>query len=386
MRAGEPFERRHFTSGKTTTWAVLLAAGLGLPLFSGAAMAGDSCVSGTTGLGTGTASGPNAWACGTGAQANNSVTVGPYGSTATGISSTATGDGSTATGAFSQATGSFSAATGANSKATGYGATAAGTDSLASGASATATGSVSEATGDYSTATGAASAALANASTATGWSSLANAENSTATGASSSATGVSSSAFGQGAVASGANSTAIGQGASAGFDNSTAIGSGVSTTRANQVAIGGSGSTYTLAGLASPASNAAQSGSTFFVTTDSAGNLGTSSFSLDTINALDGRVAGLESEVGSVNRYARESRREARGGIAAAMAMTSAPMPSAPGRTSWATNYANFKGSSGFGAAVAYRLDTTASLALTAGYSYGGDDNHGFRVGMQGEF
>ena len=66
--------------------------------------------------------------------------------------------------------------------------------------------------------------------------------------------------------------------------------------------------------------------------------------------------------------------------------MTSAPMPSAPGRTTWATNYANFKGSSGFGAAVAYRLDTTASLALTAGYSYGGEDNHGFRVGMQGEF
>jgi hypothetical protein len=68
------------------------------------------------------------------------------------------------------------------------------------------------------------------------------------------------------------------------------------------------------------------------------------------------------------------------------MAMTSAPMPSAPRRTTWAVNAAAFHGEVATGLSVAHRLDLSIPLAVTAGYSYGGGDEHGFRVGLQGEF
>jgi hypothetical protein len=68
------------------------------------------------------------------------------------------------------------------------------------------------------------------------------------------------------------------------------------------------------------------------------------------------------------------------------MALTTAPMPSAPGRTTWAINGAAFMGEKAAGASFAYRLDTREPLALTAGYAYGGGEAHGIRLGMQGEF
>jgi hypothetical protein len=68
------------------------------------------------------------------------------------------------------------------------------------------------------------------------------------------------------------------------------------------------------------------------------------------------------------------------------MAMTTAPMPSRPGRTSWAVNGAAFMGEGAAGASLAYRLDTNEPLALTAGYAYGGGNAQGVRVGLQGEF
>jgi hypothetical protein len=61
-------------------------------------------------------------------------------------------------------------------------------------------------------------------------------------------------------------------------------------------------------------------------------------------------------------------------------------MPSAPGRTSWVANGATFRGKAGFGGSVAHRLDTAIPLAITAGYSYGGNNNQVARVGLQGEF
>jgi hypothetical protein len=61
----------------------------------------------------------------------------------------------------------------------------------------------------------------------------------------------------------------------AGFAYNIAIGNGVSTTRADQVSIGSSTNTYTLAGIASDESVAAQSGRTSLVTSDSSGTLAT---------------------------------------------------------------------------------------------------------------
>jgi autotransporter adhesin len=205
------------------------------------------------------------------------------------------------------------------------------------------------------------------------------AEGSTATGVGSWALGESSTATGRDSLAAAYNASAFGAEASAGYANSTAIGAGAATTRANQVAIGTGSNTYTLAGLPSAASNAAQIGATNFVTTDSFGNLGTSMYGPDSIGALDGRVSALEGAIG-------QSQQEARQGIAAAMAMTTSPMPSAPGRTSWATNVATFRGEFAGGASFAHRFNTDFPLAITGGYAYGGGSNHGARLGLQGEF
>ncbi len=174
--------------------------------------------------------------------------------------------------------------------------------------------------------------------------------------------------------------------ARAGFTSSMALGQGAVATRANQVMVGTATNTYTLAGIASAQSRAAQSGATHFVTSDASGNLAVTAFSADSIANLDGRVSSLEAGLVGLNRSLTETRVEARRGIATAIAMASAPMPSAPGRTSWATNVGHFKGETAFGASLAYRFDTSRPLAITAGYSFGGGDSHGARIGLAGEF
>jgi len=106
----------------------------------------------------------------------------------------------------------------------------------------------------------------------------------------------------------------------------------------------------------------------------------------NSVNSLTSAVNGLQSEVTGLAYLTHKIRTEERGGIAATAAMAAAPMPSAPGRTSWAVNSSVFKGQAGFGASVAHRLDIAIPIALTAGYSYGGNNNHVARLGLQGEF
>jgi hypothetical protein len=74
------------------------------------------------------------------------------------------------------------------------------------------------------------------------------------------------------------NAVAIGSGNTLAQNNTVAIGQGVTTSRADQVAIGTAANTYTLPGLASAASLAAQVGPTNFITTDANGNLAASPF------------------------------------------------------------------------------------------------------------
>ncbi|MCC8969635.1 beta strand repeat-containing protein [Bradyrhizobium brasilense] len=87
---------------------------------------------------------------------------------------------------------------------------------------------------------------------------------------------------------------------------------------------------------------------------------------------LDNRISGVQ--------------KEERQGIAAAMAMTSSPMPSAPGKTTWAANTALFKREVGIGASFAHRFATAIPIAFTGGVSWAGNDNLGGRVGLMGEF
>ncbi|CAN7693178.1 hypothetical protein [Aminobacter sp. LjRoot7] len=66
--------------------------------------------------------------------------------------------------------------------------------------------------------------------------------------------------------------------------------------------------------------------------------------------------------------------------------MSSAAMPSAAGRTSWAANVGHFKGETAFGGSLSHRLDFDNPVAISLGYSYGGGDSHAARFGMMGEF
>ena len=68
------------------------------------------------------------------------------------------------------------------------------------------------------------------------------------------------------------------------------------------------------------------------------------------------------------------------------MALAAAPMPSAPGRTSYTFNLATFRGEHAVGASIMHRFEASEPLAITAGFAYAGDKNAGGRLGIAGEF
>jgi trimeric autotransporter adhesin len=229
----------------------------------------------------------------------------------------------------------------------GPAANASGTDAIAVGSNAQATQSGSIAVGLNSASTGTNAIAIGTGSVATG---------SVAVGAGASASN-GGAAYGDGAVATGVNAAALGTNASATAANSVSIGSGSTNTAANTVSFGSAGNERRLTNLAAG------------------------------INQTDAvNVAQLQSTATGLQGQISDNQVEARRGVAAAMAMTPASMPSAAGRTSWAMNTSTFHGEYAFGGGLAHRLDTNVPMALTAGYAYGGGNNHGARVGLAGEF
>lgn len=94
--------------------------------------------------------------------------------------------------------------------------------------------------------------------------------------------------------------TALGAGATANFYASTALGVSSATTRDYQVMIGNGDNTYTLAGVNSQASKAAQTGTKYMVTSDGNGNLATSTFDLATLENLPARVNQTEQILASL--------------------------------------------------------------------------------------
>lgn len=132
------------------------------------------------------------------------------------------------------------------------------------------------------------------------------------------ASGNNSVAYGTDSVASGNGSSAFGVGSTATYDNSTAIGSGSTTTRVNQMAFGTASNTYTMPGITSAASRAAQSGPLDVVTTDAGGNLGSV--------PLSSFFSGVSDLEGRVNRIDRKLDRQS-DGIAIAMALGGVNLP-----------------------------------------------------------
>lgn len=241
--------------------------------------------------------------------------------------------------------------------------TAVGNDSLSVGYGASAGGQLSAAFGTQAAAGGPQAAAF---------------------GATSSATGQGATAIGATASASGTDSVALGRGAVASQPGAIAIGSGVTAALANQVAIGTAQQSYRMAGITSAQSAARQSGPVGVVTSDASGNLAVTNLDPASINT---NLYSIASSLSWLGAEIQDVRREARQGIAAAMSMTSAPMPSKRGKTTWALNTATFKSEWAGGMSVAHRLDVPETIAVTAGYSNGGGgSSHGVRVGLAGEF
>jgi autotransporter adhesin len=166
-------------------------------------------------------------------------------------------------------------------------------------------------------------------------------------------------ALGADSSANALNATALGAGATANFANSTAIGQGVATTRANQIALGTTTNTYTMTGIGSADSLAAQDPTSIrIVTSDAGGNLALSAFdpsSLATsasVTALDSRMTSLEGTVG-------ENREEARGGTALALAAASLRYDDRPEKLSIAGGVGYFKGLTGLSFGVGYATSDT---------------------------
>jgi autotransporter adhesin len=99
-----------------------------------------------------------------------------------------------------------------------------------------------------------------------------------------------------------------------------------------------------------------------------------------------GDVTGLRADAGTLFDLRQSDRRDMKSGVAAAMAMAPAPIPSGPGKVSYSVNGARFRGQNAVAGSVSYRLNTSAAIAVGAGFSYGGNKNNGVRVGVAGEF
>jgi hypothetical protein len=125
--------------------------------------------------------------------------------------------------------------------------------------------------------------------------------NSSAYGDASTASGSFNSAYGVNSTASGAESSAYGFGSTAAFDGSAAFGFGATTTRADQQAFGTASNTYTMAGITSAASKAAQGAPTHLVTSNTSGDVAAYTFAeLGLVSAGD--VSGLQSQIDRLER------------------------------------------------------------------------------------
>ena len=370
------------------------------------------------------ATGPNSSAIGEGATASamNATAIG-QGATASALDATASGQGATASGNFSSAYGQLSVASGLQSTASGQGSTASGNFS-------TAYGELSVASGLQSTATGQGATASGNLSTANGQGATANNLATTASGEGATASGIMSTAYGQGTLASGANSTASGQAAQATAQFASAYGNAAAATAVGSTAVGtnalaptvGSSAlgynsvvtyqnsvalgSYSGAGapnIGSPGfivnpingqtinTNAAASAAVSVgggpgsavpyrqVTNVADGNI--SATSTDAINGsqLYKAVTGLSQAILTVRREERE-------GIAGALSLVSAPLPSAGGKTTYAANFGFYKDATALGASFAHRLDVNLPFAVSAGIAVSGQGFVSGRVGVLGEF
>jgi autotransporter adhesin len=243
--------------------------------------------------------------------------------------------------------------------------------STGSATGATAVGNNAQSTGVNSVATG--FSATSSNLTASSYGYLAN------------ASGIASSALGHNTVASGLASTAVGVSARAANTGATAIGRLSSATAAGSVALG-AGSVADQANTVSVGAVGAERR----IVNVAAGTASTDAVNLGQLDAvstaLGARIGSLQSSVDGLRALQDRDRRDTFQGIAAAIAIATAPMPSAPGRVSYALNGAHYRGENAVGGSLMYRVPGTTSFALGVGFSSGGSSSNAVRVSASGEF
>ena len=211
-----------------------------------------------------------------------------------------------------------------------------------------------------------------------------NATNTVVMGNTSIVTGASGIAIGNGVSVAGNNAVAVGTGSSANFSNSAAVGNGATVTRANQQVFGTASNTYTMGGVSSVASRAAQSGPVQLVTSDAGGNLATSSLAgLGLASSAD--VGAINSQLTAINNRLTDldtRTNKAYSGVAMAFAMAGVPtlLPSEKFATSM--NWGTFQGGNGLAVNAAMRVSN--NMQLNGGVAYGPEGGvAGGRVGLR---
>ena len=101
--------------------------------------------------------------------------------------------------------------------------------------------------------------------------------------------------------------------------------------------------------------------------------------------ALSQAKSYTDTRIGDVRSQMRNLQRKTYGGIAAAVAMGAAPMPSAAGKTVLSVHSGLFENYTGVGMAFSHRLNTDTPLAIDGGFAHAGSENVA-RVGFSVEF
>nr|WP_240731019.1 YadA-like family protein [Histophilus somni] len=275
---------------------------------------------------------------------------------------------------------------GKDSKATGNFAVAVGDEAVASKLSS-AFGARAKAEGEYSTAFGWAANAKGEASTALGWQATASGKRSQAIGPQATASGEGSLSFGSGVHTTKDNSFSMGRNIKNNGTKTVAIGNNIDVTTDNSVFLG-DGSRYTAqsdvsGGIGKVDGNYAGADAKGIVSVGSKGNerriqnVAAGLLSHRSTDAVNG------SQLHATNQRVEEVNKDAKAGIATAMAFKEVPF--VPGKWSYAAGAARYSSES----AVSLNLGRTSNdgkWAVSGGMSSDSRGRLGFRVGVSGVF
>jgi autotransporter adhesin len=148
------------------------------------------------------------------------------------------------------------------------------------------------------------------------------------------------------------------------------------------------------AGAVGASSTEAINGSQLFATNQQVAQINTTVQNIDSsvsaikqdVTTLKQNITDIQTSVTDLFDLRDQDRKDMKQGVASAMSMASAPVPSDVGMFSYAINGARFRGEYAVGASFMYRLNTEAPVAIGMGVSYAGNKNNGVRIGISGEF